>query len=805
MAILSWLFKNKDDINNSNSSSNSTIENNDDDNDIIDLYIDNNNNNNIELDTDINNNNKNNIIEQEHQQQQQQHSSDDDDEQNNNNNSDDEYFKQMKLIASNNIINDSPYYINKLLSEQQQLYNLYFDNSFDRIKNKRILQKDNSKVQTEIVFSFDSTGTMIKYFNSFKQDAQQIFSICFKKLPLLKIAIIVHGDYYDDNSSNNNSDSGKTLTILDFTNDVNEIKKFLDTIKKTNGGDAPECYEYVLRKARELPWSFNSKKSLIIIGDDVPHPPSYTDQFYYWRNELHFLSKIDVRVYGVQCFNNKHAQLFYEELASLSSGRYVHLEDHRDIGYLVLLIILRENGTDILNNYIKNTLDKEKRKLFREKFHQLFEDYFIRERDSTSNIRFSWWDISFDVNTNPKYIWNQERNIFIENPTIVNTQQQQYQQSILNNSHNSSSMIFNNHHQQQLFSSPTTRNINNSFRNNGNIPFSPMMMNFSNNNNNFDNDNQIHRYHNLYSSITSPQKSTLYNQSVLLSSVKKSTNNNLNSINSTPFKSPFTNNHNHSNKSNNRNNFTSDSSDEEYVFNVGKRKITNGHVKTNSPLKKQKEQQQQQQQLSLNDLNNDKTKNNSNIVMNNNVIRPSHHSNNNNTNLMSKFIKEFNHNSSDTSKSKNNSNEIIANKFTLVNNNNNNNKDTSINLLEKIDKTKQLQLNDNKEISSEAYNLLVDGPITTTLTNSQGNILTTTTTTTTTKTKTTTTTSTLSPSSQRKNINSNNNGGDDHHDDDNSTTIENNENPLISVIDNLSLPIPNKNTSAATAVVENEL
>eukprot|EP01132_Coremiostelium_polycephalum_P005248 gene5248-6531_t len=285
------------------------------------------------------------------------------------------------------------------------------------------IERDNSLSFTEIVISIDTTGKMFDYYQSFRVQIESIVSVLFKTFPLLKLSIIAHGDYYDDTINIDNNQYRRSATILPFTNDRNEIIKFVNRIEKTNGGDSPENYEYVLRKVRELPWSFNSKKSLIMIGDDVPHPPSYTDQHYYWRNELFYLGKVGIRVYGVHCRINKHAQLFYEEIASLTGGRYVFLSDKKDIGPLLVLLAHRENGYEWMDQFLENkdrylgdfTDIRPSLNEYRLLFHQLFSSGFVRER-CTLNVRFPWWDISYDVSPHPKYLWDDDLHRFIQNP-----------------------------------------------------------------------------------------------------------------------------------------------------------------------------------------------------------------------------------------------------------------------------------------------------------------------------------------------------------------------------------------------------
>ena len=51
-----------------------------------------------------------------------------------------------------------------------------------------------------------------------------------------------------------------------------------------------------MRKAQQLDWSEDSAKAFVLIADDVPHAPSYTDQHIYWRDELDVLIGMGVKV-----------------------------------------------------------------------------------------------------------------------------------------------------------------------------------------------------------------------------------------------------------------------------------------------------------------------------------------------------------------------------------------------------------------------------------------------------------------------------------------------------------------------------
>ena len=55
--------------------------------------------------------------------------------------------------------------------------------------------------------------------------------------------IIAHGDYCDFKHS-------YVVEVQDFTRDSHVLLNFIRPVSDTGGGDAPECYEYVLRQVK---------------------------------------------------------------------------------------------------------------------------------------------------------------------------------------------------------------------------------------------------------------------------------------------------------------------------------------------------------------------------------------------------------------------------------------------------------------------------------------------------------------------------------------------------------------------------
>lgn len=197
----------------------------------------------------------------------------------------------------------------------------------------------------DVVVSFDTTGSMYPCLTQVRRRVNEMIDRLFREISGLRVGIIAHGDYCDRNST-------YVTKRLELTNNREELYRFVANVPATNGGDSPECYELVLHEARSFKWS-SYTKTLVIIGDDVPHPSSYpgnTDRLD-WRNEIELLLKMGVNVYGVQALNRSHATHFYQEIAQRTGGFHLTLDQFSSVVELVMAICYRQSGSDSLSQW----------------------------------------------------------------------------------------------------------------------------------------------------------------------------------------------------------------------------------------------------------------------------------------------------------------------------------------------------------------------------------------------------------------------------------------------------------------------
>src|SRR5947208_2146203 len=194
-----------------------------------------------------------------------------------------------------------------------------------------------SDTRVEVVFSFDTTGSMYPCLTQVRRNVKNTVTRLSEEIPGIRIGIIAHGDYCDKGST-------YVTTHLPLTDDVAKICKFVETVKPTGGGDAPECYELVLHEAQEFEWQAGTTKALVVIGDDVPHPAAHTPGKIDWRKEVDKLTEAGIAVYGVQALNRKHATKFYEEMAAKSGGYHISLDQFAFVTDMVLAVCYKQSG-----------------------------------------------------------------------------------------------------------------------------------------------------------------------------------------------------------------------------------------------------------------------------------------------------------------------------------------------------------------------------------------------------------------------------------------------------------------------------
>lgn len=208
----------------------------------------------------------------------------------------------------------------------------------------------------EIVFSFDTTGSMYSYMEEAGERIKDLVNRLQTDMTGIRLAFMAHGDYYDL------SHDRYLIKWIDFGASIEEVVKFFENLSITHGGDDDECYELVLRKTREsLSWTPGSQRSLVLIGDSDPHEPGYKyEQFVNdidWRVETALLKEMGVRIYGLQV---GYRSDFYKQISKITGGAHLRIDNASFTYETLMSICLREGSLKLLKSY-ENEVRKAKK------------------------------------------------------------------------------------------------------------------------------------------------------------------------------------------------------------------------------------------------------------------------------------------------------------------------------------------------------------------------------------------------------------------------------------------------------------
>lgn len=197
----------------------------------------------------------------------------------------------------------------------------------------------------DIVVSFDTTSSMNPAIMEVRRKVSEFITNLFNEVPDLRIGLMAHGDYCDH---------PRVITKQELSSDKAALIKFVQTVQQTNGGDLPECYEYVLQQVQRFHWRA-SNRVFILIGDDVPHEVGYQYASYNvnnnWQQNAEILVASSITIYPIQCLAHKWATYFYETLARVSKTPKLDLHQFSNVTQLLTALIYKQHSDEKVAEY----------------------------------------------------------------------------------------------------------------------------------------------------------------------------------------------------------------------------------------------------------------------------------------------------------------------------------------------------------------------------------------------------------------------------------------------------------------------
>nr|WP_321432812.1 vWA domain-containing protein [uncultured Campylobacter sp.] len=231
-----------------------------------------------------------------------------------------------------------------------------------------------SEPKLEIAILSDTTGSMSGGINSVKTQAKKIVETAFSKDENARIGVFGYND-----------PDVQTFTAL--TNNKSAILSAINALYARDGGDTPEMTYKGIINAASSSWSPNADKKIIIFGD-APAKDTYNKAEAYallsggssdepmarlalpasvlsllagesQSAELETSNDTSkIKVYAIQTGGGRDVEKEFKELAELSGGEYVKLENDSDVAQIILNII--EHGSVDLGKSYELDFSSEK-------------------------------------------------------------------------------------------------------------------------------------------------------------------------------------------------------------------------------------------------------------------------------------------------------------------------------------------------------------------------------------------------------------------------------------------------------------
>ena len=232
--------------------------------------------------------------------------------------------------------------------------------------------------ELDVVLCFDTTASMTSVLKAVRKNLTNLNNTLFSNDQFdCKIAVIAHGDY----------DSHKQYVVkhADFTNNQASISSFITNVENINNSwNEGEAYEQALHTMKTLSWRVESKKIVILVGDDNPHPPHFpgnTNKID-WIECLKYLTEMDICIYAVQCASLEiaRASAFYKALGSAHKhSKYILLDQFYMMPELIIGVFL--HAMDDISGLEKHEEEMKKSAIYNKNIGQTFDRLLGRTTD----------------------------------------------------------------------------------------------------------------------------------------------------------------------------------------------------------------------------------------------------------------------------------------------------------------------------------------------------------------------------------------------------------------------------------------
>ncbi|MDH4027499.1 MAG: VWA domain-containing protein [Nitrospirota bacterium] len=221
----------------------------------------------------------------------------------------------------------------------------HFSRMIKQKKDELNMLKKSRTQGLDILFLFDSTGSMEDYIEEARRCIVRVVSEVSEYVPDARMGAIVYKDHGDEGE-----DDFYLLKVSPMSLGKERLIKFIRSadIAPGEGGSGPEAVECALHEANLLDWRKNVPNVIVLIGDKPPH--GVMDSFSAcsrgidYRKEVSMLKSRGTKVYSVLCNNVTQTEATFRWISKETGGKFLCLDEAGDLSSLIIGICARETG-----------------------------------------------------------------------------------------------------------------------------------------------------------------------------------------------------------------------------------------------------------------------------------------------------------------------------------------------------------------------------------------------------------------------------------------------------------------------------
>eukprot|EP00735_Rhodelphis_limneticus_P000457 TRINITY_DN1075_c0_g1::TRINITY_DN1075_c0_g1_i1::g.29978::m.29978 TRINITY_DN1075_c0_g1::TRINITY_DN1075_c0_g1_i1::g.29978 ORF type:complete len:429 (-),score=91.10,sp/Q6B9X6/VWKA_DICDI/35.86/5e-17,VWA_2/PF13519.1/2.4e-13,VWA/PF00092.23/2e-08,Med25_VWA/PF11265.3/0.0072,OmpA/PF00691.15/0.048 TRINITY_DN1075_c0_g1_i1:337-1521(-) len=226
----------------------------------------------------------------------------------------------------------------------------------------------------DLVFISDCTGSMGSYIASAQGNIRSIATkIVQSEKCDVRFGLVCYRDHPPQ-------DSTFVTRVFPFTASVDQMKKNVDWMAASGGGDGPEAVADGLHEALHLPYRPNATKFVVLIADAPPHGLGESgDGFPNGCPDGHDPIKIaremalnGITLYAVGCepalASYRHARTFLKSIADITGGQAINLGSSALLADLIMGGAQEEIALEMLMDDVQKEIEAEEPELDASKY-----------------------------------------------------------------------------------------------------------------------------------------------------------------------------------------------------------------------------------------------------------------------------------------------------------------------------------------------------------------------------------------------------------------------------------------------------